>query len=285
MYCGSLNFHKVDRDMNVKKFLYMVLGLMLFISCKKTSLKEEISVNDIIETDPLVLTRDSSVINSSLNGMFVTLPGHYPVTTKSYPLLIFIHGAGQIGSNPEDLTLLLNDGIAQLIYISKFPPNFNVNGKNFSFIILNPQFNKRPGSSAIEDIIVFAKKTYRIDISRIYISGLSMGGFVSTETGGDYPSQLAAIAPISGVTNDSATCRHIADGKLPVWAFHNDEDPIVNVSTAKDFISIMNTFKPPMPTKLTIFKAAVHDAWTKALNPTYKEGNLNIYEWMLQYSK
>lgn len=266
-------------------FVYLGLFLMSFMSCRKTSLNREASVNDIIETAPLVLTRDSSVINSAINGMYVTLPGHYPVTTKSYPLLIFIHGGGQIGSTPGDLTLLLNDGIAQLIYISKFPPNFSVSGKNYSFIILNPQFNKYPNSSEIEDIILFAKRTYRVDTSRIYLSGLSMGGFVTTQMGGDYTSQLAAIVAVSGVTNDTTVCRNIAAGKLPVWAFHNDEDPTINISTAQNFISMTNSFEPLMPAKLTVFKAAVHDAWTEALNPRYKEGNLNVYEWMLQYSR
>ena len=178
-----------------------------------------------------------------------------------------------------------NDGVAQLIYISKFPPNFQVNGKNFSFIILNPQFNKYPASANIEDIILYARKKYRVDASRIYLSGLSMGGFVTTQMGGDYTSQLAAIAPLSGVVDDSTVCRHIADGKLPVWIFHNNEDPTITISTARKFVSITNSFAPLVPPRLTVFKAAVHDAWTAALNPLYKEDDHNIYEWMLQYSR
>lgn len=264
---------------------YAGVFVMTLISCRKTSSNPEVSVNDIIETAPLVLTRDSSPINSSLNGMYVTLPGHYTATTKEYPLLIFIHGAGQIGTSPGDLTLLTNDGVAQLISISKFPPNFNVNGKNFSFIILNPQFNKYPTSADIEDIIVYAKKTYRIDTSRIYLSGLSMGGIVTTQMGGDYTTQLAAIVPVSGVTDDTTVCRNIAAGDLPVWTFHNNEDPTIDVSVPTEFISLTNSFEPLVPPKLTVFNAAVHDAWTAALNPLYKEENRNVYEWMLQYSR
>ena len=83
----------------IRYCIYMGVFLVMFLSCWKTSLKRSVPANDIIETSALVLARDSGLTNSWLNGMYVTLPGHYNLTTKNYPLLIFIHGAGQMGSS------------------------------------------------------------------------------------------------------------------------------------------------------------------------------------------
>jgi hypothetical protein len=77
----------------------------------------------------------------------------------------------------------------------------------------------------------------------------------------------------------------IAKGNLPVWVFHNTDDPSINSSVSKNFVEMINNDHPAIPAKITLFKAAVHDAWTKAIDPAFREDNMNIYEWMLQYSK
>ena len=105
------------------------------------------------------------------------------------------------------------------------------------------------------------------------------------ELGGDFTSELAAIVPMSGAVDDTTVCRNIAKGKLPVWIFQNSEDPVVEVGFAKNYVSLINKFTPVYPPRLTIFINNIHDAWTPALDPLYKENGLNIYEWMLQYSR
>lgn len=137
----------------------------------------------------------------------------------------------------------------------------------------------------VEGFIQYAKKVYRVDTTRIYLSGLSMGGFITTEMAARYPSQLAAIVPISGVLDNTAVCKQIAEGSVPVWAFHNKRDPSINISSVENFIAAINQFTPALPPKLTVFDAFGHDAWTEALNPKYKEQGMNVYEWMLQYSR
>jgi predicted peptidase len=259
--------------------------LLLSVSCRKRA-DGAASIDDIIvETESPRLVLETELIQSNLNGLYVSLPALYPKTTKKYPLLIFIHGGGQLGQSPEDLLLLKNDGIAQLISVSKFPANFVVQGKNFSFIVLNPQFKSYPSPDDLMDILQFARKKYRVNDSRVYLSGLSMGGTAVTETAGVYTSTFAAIVPISGATNDTVLCKNIAAGALPVWALHNDKDPTVSVEIARNFISLVNGSDAKMPPKLTIFNSAVHDAWTQAIRSDFKEGGLNIYEWMLQYTR
>ena len=77
----------------------------------------------------------------------------------------------------------------------------------------------------------------------------------------------------------------IASADLPVWAFHNEDDFTVPVSSTKDYIAAINSFNPSPLARMTIWPTGGHNAWTKATDPDYKENNLNIYEWMLQYHR
>jgi len=262
------------------------LGIILF-ACKKDA-KRNIAPNDIIETEPAIQKPVTVNIIDAIGGYYEALPVHYQETTKLYPLLIFIPGAGQYGNGALELPFVLNDGVAQILNEKKFPPNFRVKGKNFSMIVLSPQFSYYPSDFDVATFINYALSKYRVDRSRIYMSGLSLGGFVTSDFVAENTSLIAAAVPISGVLmtgNVSERCEKIATGNLPLWVFHNTEDPTINAAGAMDFISLINKNNPVIPAKLTLFKAAVHDAWTQAINPAYKENNMNIYEWMLQYSK
>jgi len=226
-----------------------------------------------------------------IGGYYSALPAHYyQQPSKRYPAIIFIHGGGQTGNGNQDLHFVLNDGIPELLEEKLFPPNFNVNGRNYSFVILAPQFAGLPGTADVNSFISYAKNNYRIDSSRLYLSGLSMGGIVTCDVAAENPALFAAIVPISGVSWDNVNdkCKSLAAGRLPIWLFHNDGDQLINIDGPKGFISLINSFHPVIPPKFTIFPMfglSGHDAWTKATDPLYKENNMNIYEWMLQYTR
>jgi predicted peptidase len=244
--------------------------------------------NDLVETTPPFQKGHTIFINNYISGYYDALPAHYSVTTKKYPVIIYLHGGGQVGDGDKDLPLVLNDGVAKEIAAQKFPANVVVNGENFSFIVLSPQMRATPPDSMVWNFIQFALQHYRIDESRIYISGLSMGGVLTTELGGKYTSKLAAISPMAGESfgdDKTVNAQHIAQGNLPMWDFHNSDDPSIPASTAVDFVNLVNSFSPGTPPRLTIFKAVGHDAWTAALDPNYRENNKNLYEWMLQYKR
>ena len=271
----------------VRRILLFSLVLMACTACRKgvrlTAAQQ--AANQLIETDIPVQTLDSANVTNAVNGFYVCLPAHYKETTKSYPLLVSLHGGGQTGSADSDLRLLLNDGIAQTIQTKKFLPSFTVNGQNFSFIVLCPQFNGFPSSQQVEDFILFARRRYRVDASRVYLTGLSMGGIVCSKMGGDFTAGLAAIVPMSGTVSDSAVCQHVARGKLPVWVFHNKADKVVDVGFPIGYVSLINRFNPTYHPRLTLFNSDAHDAWTLPLDPGYREEGKNIYEWMLQYAR
>jgi predicted peptidase len=272
--------------------LLMWFGLlMLCTGCRKsngTPAEKPLSSNEVVETAPPVLQAVTSKVNEAIGGYYAGIPARYEQTTKKYPLLVFLPGGGQLGNGQIDLPLLLNDGVMQLLDEQKFPPSFTVKGKSYSFITLSPQFAYYPSDAEVESFILYALKNYRVDTTRIYLGGLSMGGIISTDMGGEFTQQLAAVVAISGVSANEgmdAKARHIAQGKLPLWVFHNTGDPVNNVASSYDFIARIRSYQPAVPPILTLFESDAHDAWTRAINPAYKENEVNIYEWMLQYSR
>lgn len=262
---------------------------LLATACKKdAALPVAPAPNDLIETTPPYQQPLTININQYIGGYYEALPTHYQVTTKKYPLLIFLHGGGQLGDGAQDLPLVLNDGVAKEINEQQFPPNFYVNGSNFSFIVLSPQFRATPPDSMVYSFIDYALKKYRVDSARIYLSGLSMGGVLTTNMAGQHTALFAAVAPMSGESfGDDKTfnAQNIARGGLALWDFTNSDDPTIPSYVATDFVNLINSFSPVVAPRLTIFQAFGHDAWSQALDPSYKENNQNVYEWMLQYKR
>ncbi|MBC7903933.1 MAG: dienelactone hydrolase family protein [Gemmatimonadaceae bacterium] len=269
--------------------VHLCIVLTIFASsCSKdveTDPDRPININDQVETEPPVLIPAAFRVNDQIGGYYVSRPANYTQTTKRYPLIIFIPGAGQFGNGSTDLPLLLNDGIPKMVNENKFPANFKVNGKNFSFITITPQLSSFPNGNSINDILAYASATLRVDPARIYVAGLSIGGTVGCTMAADNSEKIAAVVPMAGVDYTYEVCKKLADTKMPVWVFHNEGDPTTPVSQANEFISRFNAYQPQLAPRITIFKSFGHDAWTQATSADYKENNMNIYEWMLQYSK
>lgn len=270
------------------RFLFVLwLGVAL-VACRKDAKPSQSDYNSFLETKPATLKPITRKVSDAVGGYYEGLPYYYNNTTKTYPLLIFLAGGGQMGNGKEDLPLLKNDGIVTMQLENKLPPNFLVDGKNFSFITLTPQFSHYPLDAEVQAFVTFAKKNYRVDPSRVYMSGLSMGGVVTANVGSSYTSELAAIVPMSGVSSGTdlkQRCNKIAAGALPVWVFHNAGDPLIGESDPINFVAAINTYKPLVKPRLTLFNEFKHDAWTQALDTGYRENGLNIYEWMLHFKR
>jgi predicted peptidase len=270
--------------MKITRHLSTTTILLLFVvnfSCKKNSIN-----NDVVETSPPVQTAISVTVSPNCGGFYQALPANYNSTTKKYPLLIFLHGYGELGNGTTDLPKVLNNAVPKLINEHLFPANFVSGGTNYSFIVISPQFISWPSFTDIDAVIQYAFTHFRIDESRLYITGLSMGGGATWDYAALQEEKIAAIVPICGAsipTSDKA--QSIASANLPVWAFHNEDDYTVSVNTTKQYITMINSFNPIPLAKMTIWPTGGHDAWTKASDPAYKEDNLNMYEWMLQYHR
>ncbi len=270
--------------------LYLVgwLALACFSSCKK-SLYTPATKPPPVEAMSLIgITRD---VGSNIGGYYAGLPGGYEKDGKQHPLILYIHGGGQFGNGSVDLPNLLSEGIPALLDTKAFPGTVTSNGQEYSFIVLVPQFKAYPSSIDLQNFLDFAKANYRIDLSRIYLTGFSIGGRITCDFAGEAPSGLAAIVPIAGASTFSVLekSKNIASSKLPVWAFHNEQDELINVYETKNFIASIDAQNPSIRPLLTLFPSSTallkHDAWTRATDPKYRENGMNIYEWMLQFKR
>jgi hypothetical protein len=175
------------------------------------------------------------------------------------------------------------------MYNKSFPANFNIGGVNYSFIVIAPQFKVRPTAAHMQSVIDYAKRRWRIDASRIYVTGLSMGGGSTWDYAAVYGQNAAAIVPICGGTKPTTTlAANIAKKNLPIWGIYSTKDAVVPAQWGRDFFSWIDARNPSYAskTKLTIWTDVSHNStWGRGFNPTTKVDGYNIYQWMLLYKR
>lgn len=201
------------------------------------------------------------------------VPSEYdPKSTKVWPLMLFLHGAGERGA---DLKRVAIHG----------PMSLAKQGTNFPFIIAAPQCpeNARWHSETLIPLLDKLATSLKVDTNRIYLTGLSMGGYGTWDLGVTHPGRFAAIAPICG--GGSVLDVLLAGyGKpanpltsLPVWAFHGAKDPVVPLEESERMINALKK-AGNRDAKLTVYPEAQHNSWTE----TY--ANSKLYDWMLSHS-
>ena len=276
----------------------LLASLLLFISCKKDFLSQSsdtlngppvsgnTTADDVLETALPVHTPILYNINSNVAGYYETLPARYRLTTKKYPMILFIHGIGELGTGLSRLNCC---GLPYHIKGGTFPPKFLVNGVYYSYIVISPQFKVRPSAAQVQSVIDYAKNKYRIDETRIYVAGLSMGGGSTWDWSVLYGEKAAAIVPVcAGTKPTTLLAAGVASKNLPIWSLNSSSDAVVPVQWAKDWINWIDARNITMApqTKLTIWDAISHNGtWGKAFNPVTKVDGYNIYEWMLLYRR
>ena len=217
------------------------------------------------------------------------LPSDYNGSNKNYPLLIFLHGTGEKGDGSDAMVWdVARHGPPKLIQNGD-DMSFNVNGKTHSFIVISPQLtysNSGWSNEYIEEVVKYALATYRVDLSRIYLTGLSLGGGGVWRYAGLNPELFAAIAPIAATQSVVISfAKAMANENLPVWAFHGDADNVVDVATSRGWVDKINSYQPDLKAQLTVYKGVGHDSWNRAYDPGHSYQSPNLYEWLLSYSK
>ena len=153
------------------------------------------------------------------------------------------------------------------------------------FIVLSPQHvgSGCPSADEVHDFITFATQSYGVDLSRVYLTGLSCGAIGSWSYLNKYlDQQIAAFVSIAGDGKGAWNNRGCELGKVPIWAFHGDQDPTVNVSGSKvPLEGLMQCPSPPLiEAKLTIYPGVKHDSWTKTYDLS---AGHDIYAWLLKF--
>lgn len=179
-----------------------------------------------------------------------------PAANGKYPLLIFMHGAGERGcEDGSELDLVAIHG-----YLARV-----AEGKEYPFMIAAPQCPREQywGSymESLNRFLDYLIANNNIDISRIYLTGLSMGGTASWLWALGNPERFAAVAPVCG----EGICWYaekLVD--IPIRAFHGDIDDVVSPHESLSMVSAIN--KRGGNASLTLFPGVNHNAWDYAYN-------------------
>jgi predicted peptidase len=254
-----------------------------------------------------IIFREYSDNSISVGGYLESLPASYNTdSTRKFPMIVFVHDDKSFGTGSSaDLAKITDSAsgtIPNLIKDGTFPTSVTVNGKAYSFIVVCPQFKSESGISigaCIKAMIDTAIQHYRVDTSRIYVTGAGWGGyaanaFVATTSPSyiNYIHQTAAAALICPLYTETGALTKAANqvgaSNLPIRFFRNSADPhpYANIATLQLYIDTLNLYKPQLTdtARLTVFTASNHDAWTAAYNPANTWDSLNLYQWMLQYT-
>lgn len=282
----------------MKKLTVYLLGFaMVFSSCQKNIVSEDAELNgDVVasnntydtqlETALPIHTPKTVAINSNVSGFYETLPALYSKTTKKYPLIVFIHGIGELGTGLSRLNCC---GLPYHIKGGTFPAKFLVNGVYYSYIVISPQFRVRPSAAQVQSVVNYAKSHYRVDATRVYVTGLSMGGGSTWDWSVVYGQYAAAIGPVCAGTKPTTTlAAGVASKNLPIWSMNSSSDAVVPIQWAKDWISWIDARNTSYAskTKLTIWTGLTHNGtWGKAFNPATKVDGYNLYQWLLLYKR
>ncbi|MEH1864170.1 MAG: prolyl oligopeptidase family serine peptidase [Nostoc sp.] len=176
---------------------------------------------------------------------------------------LVLHGSGERGSY---LNHVKKHGVAKVVEQQL----------DFPFIVISPQcprgeyWNIERLSTLLDEVIA----SYPVDPDRVYLTGLSMGGYGTWHLAAAQPERFAAIAPICGGGNPVQAHKIKS---LPVWAFHGAKDNVVPLSESEIMVSALKACDGNV--KFTVYPEADHDSWTQTYN------NPELYEWFLQHRR
>lgn len=195
----------------------------------------------------------------------VRLPeGYNTKPNTNWPLILFLHGAGDRGADLSSIHSLGPMGYAQRT-------------KGFPFIVAAPLCpkGKQWSPDVLDALLDELKNTYRIDSNRVYLTGFSLGGTGTWALAMEHPKRFAAIAPLCG-----RAIPVLADRlrNMPVWVFHGDEDENVPFENSRLMVSCLKNCGN-LKVKFTAYSGVGHAIWEE----TYS--NQALYDWFLGHKR
>ena len=256
--------------MNTRSMRSTIPALTFLLGVAAASLAADDPAPDSMQTVKSFKTRISRAVSADY---LLFLPKNYrPSGKKTWPLIYFLHGAGERGSNVWKVAM-------------HGPPKLVRQQPEFPFIVVSPQCptGQRWDNDTLIALLDDVVKKYRVDKTRVYLTGLSMGGYGTWSLGLTYPERFAAIAPVCGGGDRIASL--LPDSKkldalksLPVWAFHGAKDPVVKVEESERMVAALRKLGCK-EVELTIYPEAQHDSWTE----TY--GARKLFDWFLEHQR
>lgn len=204
----------------------------------------------------------SRIIPKQVTGRYLLyLPRDYQTDqSRRWPVILFLHGAGERGN---DLKKVKKHG----------PPKLIENGRQFPAIIVSPQCPAKQWWNVTEltALLDHIAENYRVDDRRIYLTGLSMGGYGSWALAASEPDRFAAVAPICGGGDPDQAAKLKS---LPIRAYHGSADQTVKPDQSRQMVDAVN--KAGGNATLTIYQGVGHDSWSR----TYDDPE--FWKWLFQ---
>jgi predicted peptidase len=184
--------------------------------------------------------------------------------SSKQPLVLFLHGAGERGT---DMELVKKWG----------PPQQVEGGKQLPFLLISPQCpeDERWDVEVLAKFVESLSEKLPVDRQRIYVTGLSMGGYGTWMLLAARPEMFAAGVPICG-GGDAESADRLTS--IPIWAFHGDEDTAVPLQRSQEMVEAIERAGGKRA-KLTVYPGVGHNSWS----PTYD--NPEVYQWLLDQQR
>lgn len=209
-----------------------------------------------------LLSAKKNVIPNGYN-FWVYTPQDYYYWQESTPLIIFLHGASLCG---RDLNRVLRYGPIDAAKI----------GREIPALIVAPQ---NPGGSwnphKLNDILEWMKQHYLFDENRVYVLGMSLGGYGTLDFAGTYPEKIAAAIALCG---GSTLKDYRGLGELPLWIAHGTADRAVSVKESQKVVDGMKRLGITSRLRYDWLGGASHGALARF----FYTGK--TYEWLFQHS-
>jgi predicted peptidase len=211
-------------------------------------------------------------------------PQGYRADGKKWPLLLFLHGLGECSH--DDLSRVKIHGPAKivdsrpdfpLILVTPQcpPPTGHAPGKKYTTEEAIELVGKAWKPAELIQLVDHVAKKLNVDPARIYVTGLSMGGYGTWRLAAAYPDRFAAALPVCGGGEPDVMAKALA--RVPIWAFHGAKDPTVPLSESEKMVDAVK--RAGGDVQLTVYPDVEHNSWA----PTYD--NPKVYEWLLSHQR
>jgi len=248
---------RATKILPAKQFLIMLL--LFSPGCVRpqiTEAKKSVPLGGVQHTQRL----DKTISKKVTCDYLLYLPVGYGGKEQAWPLILFLHGAGERGNDLDKIK-----DIGPLAYAKKH--------RDFPFVILAPQcpLGTDWSPELLFELLEDVKSRYLIDADRVYLTGYSMGGWGTWNTAMRWPELFAAIAPVCGRVIPMM-CGNL--WRTPVWVFHGRQDDVVPFENSAEMVGYLRGMENK-EVRFMAYDDLGHYCWNRVYNTDA------LYEWFL----
>lgn len=246
--------------MSMRAVAGLISLLTVLIAVESPVVSQENQPGPGKQVEAALKTSDSATV-----PYLIYLPKNYDTVEGRLPLMLFLHGRGE---SHGPLSLVAKWG----------PPMMVARGEDLPFILVSPQcpsedsWSRPSQQDRLVELLAEITKNYKVDESRIYLSGLSMGGYGSWRLAADHPGRFAAVVPVCG-GGDPKDAEKLK--MTPFWVFHGAEDRGVPISKSIEMVDAIRAAGGEK-IRFTTLEHIGHNCWSA----TYATPEL--YDWLAQ---